>query len=93
MDCFRYTRFSSVMARVKFRWSYFFPALIGRLAQDSAECLSNDDPMRQHLLSISFRAEDWFEAQSRETYCARDLAPGVPTDRRLACTIRRHFRC
>jgi hypothetical protein len=39
----------------------FYPALIGRLAQDGAQFLDDNDPMRQHLLSISFQAEDWFE--------------------------------
>jgi hypothetical protein len=41
----------------------FYPALIGRVAQDSADRLDDNDPMRQRLLSVSFRTEDWFEAQ------------------------------
>jgi hypothetical protein len=41
----------------------FYPALIGRLAQDCADGLDDDDPMRQHLLSVSFQAEDWFDGQ------------------------------
>jgi hypothetical protein len=43
---------------------WFLTALIGRLAQDSAECFDDADPIREHLLSIAFRAEDWFEAQA-----------------------------
>jgi hypothetical protein len=51
-------------------WQFFVPALLGRLAQDQADLLDDDDPKRDRLLSVAFRAEDWFEVRIRGAKCS-----------------------
>jgi hypothetical protein len=44
-------------------WKLFVPALLGRLAQDLAEFVDDDDPKRDRLLSIAFGAEDRLQSR------------------------------